>query len=401
MAAGQIPGQSTASAARHGGTRTGDLDRARFFTEIVAVWLGSGVPLPLDPKAPPALVEVMTRRVATGTHICNPWKAILCVTEGTYRPLFTGGEPPTVPRKARAVGLGNAGPALFASPLHFNGPFEFAVRQLLLGGAVIVLDRFDPSTWAQMAAVLHPRWVFLAPIQIVRLLDAVSGDALRRVLVGLQTLLHTAAPCPPELRARLVDLIGADRVAEFYGTAEYDGTFARADITQPGGMPIPGAELRVVDGARQVVPTGTVGAIEGRSTVGLVSHYAGEPCQPADAWRTVGDQGRLSASGRLTVTSVEVPGRAIVGGVKVALARVHAVVCSHPAVLSCQVIPVADAEYGQVISLRVATGGRLGVQVLADYCAARLRPAERPRHIHLADPGSDHVGEGAPDALAV
>lgn len=77
-----------------------------FFADVAAIWLAGGVPMPLDPKTPPPLRTAMTRRASTGTHTCHPWKAVLSVVGGTYRPLVTGGEPPTVARKAHAVGLG-------------------------------------------------------------------------------------------------------------------------------------------------------------------------------------------------------------------------------------------------------------------------------------------------------
>lgn len=113
---------------------------------------------------------------------------------------------------------------------------------------------------------------------------------------------------------------------------------------------------------------------------------AGAPCTAADAWRTVGDHGTLDSTGRLTVTSVDTTGRAIVGGVNVALGRVHAVIAAHPDVRSCQVIPIPDDTHGQVISARLTTFRPLTAEALHAYCATHLRPAERPRHLHINAP---------------
>ncbi|WP_328372620.1 class I adenylate-forming enzyme family protein [Micromonospora zamorensis] len=367
-----------------------------FFADVAAIWLAGGVPMPLDPKTPPPLRTAMTRRASTGTHTCHPWKAVLSVVGGTYRPLVTGGEPPTVARKAHAVGLGRlpkAGStgggrsvAMFASPMYLNGPFEFAARHLLLGGTVAILNRFEPRAWVQLAAAMEPSWVFLAPIQIRRLLDGTDPHDLRTALASVHTLMHSAAPCPPEVRARLLKVVDAHVVAEFYGAAEYDGTFVRADENHPGAPPIPGALLRVVDATGSPAPVGQIGVIEGASTAGMVCHYAGAPCTAADAWRTVGDHGTLDSTGRLTVTSVDTTGRAIVGGVNVALGRVHAVIAAHPDVRSCQVIPIPDDTHGQVISARLTTFRPLTAEALHAYCATHLRPAERPRHLHINAP---------------
>ncbi len=368
----------------------------QFFVETAAAWASDAVPFPTSPTVPrlPAGID-------QAGHTCRPWKVVLSAAGGTYRAFVTGGEPPTAPRKAVAVGLNRLGTALFASPLYFNGPFEFAVRQLLLGGTVVLLPRFDPVRWVQLAAATRPDWAFLAPIQIRRLLDGVRPASLADALSSIQTVLHTAAPCPPDIHARLVDLAGPHRVAEFYGAAEYDGTFAWASSAARGALPISGAELRVVDAHRRPVAAGVVGTIEGRSAAGLVGHYADEPCAVASVWRTVGDQGRFSEEGRLTVTDVDTSGRAIVGGVKVALSHIHDVIAAHPAVGACQVIPVPDAEYGQIITVRVRVTQPLTAAALGEHCAARLQAAERPRHIHLAGPGPDLANEDPSHADAV
>jgi acyl-CoA synthetase (AMP-forming)/AMP-acid ligase II len=365
---------------------------AAFLVEVAATWLRGAVPMPVDSKAPQPLIHAMMRQVSLDTHTCQPWKVVLSVAGGTYRPLITGGESPTQARKANAIGLGTrpggvtgaAGSrvALFASPMHLNGPFEFATRHLLLGGTVALLDRFDPGRWTDVCAALEPGWVFLAPIQIARLLGALPPHRLRTSLACVDTLLHSAAPCPAAVRRRLLELVDPHIVAEFYGAAEYDGTFARADEPTDGD-PIPGAQLRVVDPAGQPVPPGTAGVIEGRSAAGLRVHYAGEHCDRASHWRTVGDHGVLDASGRLTVTDVDTAGRAIVGGVNVALSRVHAVLNAHPAVTSCQVIPVTDTDYGHVVAARITARTALPAEAVDAYCATHLRPAERPRRLHI------------------
>jgi acyl-CoA synthetase (AMP-forming)/AMP-acid ligase II len=371
-----------------------------FFVDVAAAWLAGAIPMPLDPRAAAPLREAMIRRTGTTWHDCHGWKAVLCVVGGTYRPLVTGGEAPTDPRKAHAVGLTGQGAALFAAPMYLNGPFEFAVRHLLLGGTVVMLDRFAPARWAQAALTVRPRWVFLAPIQIARLLDGVNPHKMANALVSVDTLLHTSAPCPPELRQRLLDLVEPRVVAEFYGAAAYDGTFTRAHTSHPGAPPIPGADLRIVDAARQVLPAGAVGTIEGRSTTGLSHHWAGTSCADAPVWHTVGDHGHVDDIGRLTVTSVDSVGRAIVGGVNVALARVHAVIAAHPAVLACHVLPTPDSEYGQVVTVRAVTDRPVDPDALAAYCATRLRPAERPRHFHVTGPGHVHDSEDLHDAAA-
>lgn len=375
---GSAPGSIVAVPAR---------SNAAFFVEIAAIWLCGAVPMPIDPRTPLPWGTSLAQGAAADGHTCQPWKVTLSVAGGSYRPLITGGEPPTRPRKAHALGLGTpevaaAGTvALFASPLYLNGPFDFAVRHLLLGGTVAMVERFDADRWIAAATAVRPRWVFLAPIQLARVMDAATADHLRNVLAPVDTLVHSSAPCPPSLRARLLDLVDPHTVADYYAAAEYEGTFARADEPLPAAAPLPGAQLRITDPTGAVAAPGTVGLIEGRSTCGVITHYAGEDCGHAMRWHGVGDRGFLDRRGRLRVTDVNAAGRAIVGGINVALSRVRAVLSAHASVLSCRVFPVSDSEYGHVIVAQVVTDRPVPADDLHAHCAAHLSPAERPRHL--------------------
>ncbi len=380
------------TAARHAAARTAAVNGiaplqshsdAGFVVRAAAAWLAGFAPLPL----PPVAYGVASRLAAGAADRpagCQPWKVVATAASGTYRALVTHGEPPSRPRKALALGMRPSGIALIASPLHLNGPLEFTLRHLLLGGTVILARRFTPATWVALALAHKPTWAFLVPTQIRRLLAAIPTAVLEKATAGLEVLMHSSQPCPPALRPRLGCLLGNERIAEYYGAAEYDGTFRYSSDPIPGAAPIPGAELRVVDSTRHPVPAGTYGLIEGRSTAGLISHPAGLPCPDTDAWATVGDHGRESRHGRLTVTSVAVPGRAIVGGINVALGHVSSVLLAHPGISRCRVEAVPDPDYGQVVAVQAtAIDPRLTLSQLSAYCAARLPAAARPRHLRL------------------
>ncbi|WP_131787147.1 AMP-binding protein [Protofrankia symbiont of Coriaria ruscifolia] len=352
---------------------------ADFFVEVFATWLAGGIPLPLPARGAAVSTPDFPRAPAGG---CEPWKAIVGVRDGLYRLLVTHGEPPSVPRKALALGMRPGGRALIGSPLHLNGPFEFAVRQILLGGTVVICPVFTPQVWVTYAGRHRPTWAFLVPTQLRRLLDDAGEAAVAQAASSVDRLVYSSQPCPPDLRGRLLALLGADRVAEYYGTAEYDGTLrvGAAD----GGVPIDGAEIRITGPQRAPVPAGTVGTIEGRSRVGLASHPLPGACPPPDAWQTVGDRGHLDGTGRLHVASVAVPGRAIVGGINVALTHVRGVLAAHPAISDCTVAVVPDAVYGHRLTAHVRTRHpTLTAEEIHAYCSERLAAHERPSHLDL------------------
>jgi acyl-CoA synthetase (AMP-forming)/AMP-acid ligase II len=356
----------------------------RFVAEVLATLLAGVAPLPVPA---PAVVEVAAdpdlKNVA-----CHPWRAALTVLDGARRIVVSCGEPPTSARKPTALGLGPGTRALIASPLYLPGPFEYLLRQLLTGGAVILPGPLDPERWLTAANRHSATWAFVVPLMLSRLVDA---DPRRLAAAGttLERLVYSSAPCPLDLRTKAAEIVGWRTLAEYYGTALFDGTIAEGTAlmaAQVAGHVLPGTELRITDPATgRPVPTGQSGVIEGRSTAGLCTHLAEDPCPAGGQFASVGDRGAMTPDGRLMLTGVEVQGRAIVGGIKVAPSVLLQVLSCHPAVTDAAVRIEDDADYGQVLTAQVTTDDpSLNAEQISTWCAARLEPAARPRRLTLS-----------------
>ncbi|MBZ3908443.1 MULTISPECIES: AMP-binding protein [Streptomyces] len=356
---------------------------AAFFIQVCATLMVGRTPLVLPARVPEAeaLRTVQTSRRAG----CRPWKAVLAVSGHQQVPVLTHGESPAAPRKARALGMRPGGRAFFAAPMHLNGPFEFALRQLLLGGCIILAPRFEAEQWLESVRSHKPDWAFLVPTQIHQVWDARPPREIRSDCSSLRLLLHSSAPCPPPLRQRLTDVLGPERVAEYYGTTLYDGTFSTYTSPSPGGTPLPDTDLRIVDPSRRPVAAGIQGTIEGRSRTGLISHRTDQPCAGRPQWQSVGDLGRrIKDTDRIEVTDVAVPGRAIVAGVKIAVAETHATLSAHSAVRDCEIHVSPHDRFGSVLSAVVHTEDpALTPSVLRTWCAQRLTSPQRPHTIEL------------------
>lgn len=356
---------------------------AAFFIQVCAALMSGRTPLVLAARVieADALRDVQAARKAG----CRPWKAVLAVSGHQQVPVLTHGESPAAPRKGRALGMRPGGRALFAAPMHLNGPFEFALRQLLLGGCIILAPRFAPAQWLESVHGHKPDWAFLVPTQIQQVWDARPTRELRISCSSLRLLLHSSAPCPPTLRQRLTDVLGPERVAEYYGTTLYDGTFSPYTSRGAGGSPLPDTELRIVDSSRWPIAAGTQGVIEGRSRAGLISHRVDQSCAGRSEWQGVGDLGkRIEDSDRIEVTDVAVPGRAIVAGVKVAVAETRDALSAHPAVRACEIRVHPHDRFGSVLSAVVHTEDpALAPSALRTWCAQRLTPPQRPHAIEL------------------
>ncbi|MFE5596578.1 class I adenylate-forming enzyme family protein [Streptomyces sp. NPDC056549] len=356
---------------------------AAFFIQVCAALMVGRTPLVLPARVPEA--EALRAVQAARRCGCQPWKAVLAVSGHGQVPVLTHGESPTVPRKARALGMRPGGRALFAAPMYLNGPFEFALRQLLLGGCIILTPRFEAEQWLESVRGHKPDWAFLVPTQIQQVWDACPPRAFHSACSSLRLLVHSSAPCPPQLHQRLAAALGPERVAEYYGTTLYDGTFSPYTSRGAGGTPLPDAELRIVDPSRWPVEAGTQGIIEGRSRAGLISHRTDQPCTGRSEWQSVGDLGkRIKDTDRIEVTDVSVPGRAIVAGIKVAVAETHDTLSAHPAVQGCEIRVRPHDRFGSVLSAVVqTTDPSLTPAVLRAWCAQRLTPPQRPHAIEL------------------
>ncbi|MET9103744.1 class I adenylate-forming enzyme family protein [Streptomyces antibioticus] len=354
---------------------------AAFLSRVCGELMAGRTPLVLPSRIPQNAADEAAEAVRRTRLSCRPWKAMLTVLHGRQVAVVTHGESPGASRKAHALGMARGGRILLAASLHLNGPFEFALRQLLFGGTLVLLPTFSANRWARAIQRERPDWAFLVPTQLRQVWDSAGDAAAMEICAPLRHLVHSSEPCPPELGERLAAALGP-RLLEYYGTTLYDGTLTRHDAA--GGIPIPGAELRVVDRHGWPVAQGTTGQIEGRSRCGLINHPAGETCHSSHTWQGVGDTGRRLPGGHLQVTGTDVEGRVIVAGVKVSPDDTRRVLLAHPGVTACTVTVRPHDRFGSVLAAVVETvNPELTTPVLRSWCAQRLTSPQRPHALEV------------------
>jgi long-chain acyl-CoA synthetase len=210
---------------------------------------------------------------------------------------------------------------------------------LLGGGAVIHLDGF------------------LAPGDVFRALDDDGANALCCVPYGFAALFELAgdelgayqdrlryietatAPLPAAHRDRLLALLPRTRIFNAYGMTETTSSIAYVDLqsergkADSSGRPVPGVELRIVDGRVMVRGAGVM--------KGYWEDDAATRAVLADGWYAANDLGSLDADGFLYLGGR--PEELInVGGLKVAPAEVENILKGHPAVSDCACAAVPD-----------------------------------------------------------
>jgi len=266
---------------------------------------------------------------------------------------------------------------LVLSPLHHSAPLRFAIGTLLAGGRIVVPGPFDAARVTEAIAEHRPTTMFCVPAHLQRLFahwDEVGVPDLS----SFRLVAHAGAPCPSQVKERLVELFPDGSIWEFYGSTEGQFTACRSEEWQahPGtvGRARPGRTLTVDD-------DGTIWCVvpeHARFT------YWNAPEKTAAAWRdtpqgpafTVGDLGRMDAEGFLYLEGRR-EDLIISGGVNVYPTEVESVLGSHPAVEDIAVFGVDDERWGQRVCAAVV--GDVEGEVLAAFARDRLAPSKRPK----------------------
>lgn len=265
---------------------------------------------------------------------------------------------------ARALAdLWRFGPAdvlIHALPIfHTHGLFVATHVSLLSGGAMIFLPGFD----AGQVMRLMPQATALmgVPTFYTRLLD--RPDFTREVAAGMRLFVSGSAPLLAETHAAFEARTG-HRILERYGMTETgmntsnpcDGERRAGTV----GLPLPGVELRIMDGGREVAQ-GEVGTIEVRGPNVFAGYWrmpdkTAEDLRP-DGWFVTGDLGTRDPDGY-----VRIVGRAkdliISGGFNVYPVEVEEALDAQPGVKESAVVGLPHPDFGEaVFAVLVAEAG--------------------------------------------
>lgn len=145
------------------------------------------------------------------------------------------------------------------------------------------------------------------------------------------------------------------------------------------GRPVPGVQLRVVDGETgEQLSAGAPGEILVRSASLMAGYLPASATAEAvrDGWFHTGDVGYLDAGGWLRITD-RCKEMIKVRGFQVAPAEIEAVLHEHPAVADCGVFGVPDGRDGEAVVAAVALCAPVGDDELCALVSDRLASYKR------------------------
>lgn len=308
---------------------------------------------------------------------------------------------------------------LVAGPLTHSATFTYAFRGLMTGHSLVILPRFDERRVLEAIERHRVTWALLVPTMMHRIVRLPPSERDRFDLSSVATILHLGAPCPPEVKRRFFDLVGASRVVEVYAGSESNGlVMIRGDewLRHPGsvGRPVGGTTVSIRAAGGDAGGSGeAAGAYAARGAFGpelpvgetgrIWLHREGEPtyrylggtsARTDDGWDTIGDLGYVDSDGYLFVVD-RADDLILRGGVNVHPIEVERVLEEHPAVRSAVAFGVADDDLGQRIEavVDVADTGVSSADVLA-WARGRLDASRRVAVVHVvSEPVRNDAGK--------
>jgi long-chain acyl-CoA synthetase len=290
------------------------------------------------------------------------------------------------------------GVVLCNAPVYHAGPLALCLVPFFMGASLILRRKWDAEETLRLIDEHGVTNYYAVPTHFTRLLglpqsarDAFSGASLQHVL-------HTAAPCPPEVKRRMIDWWGPV-IFELYGASEGGGvgTLVSSEqwLARPGtvGQATAITELLIIGEDGEQLGPSEVGQIYVRSLLGIDFEYLGdgEKTQGAHLEPGVfsfGDVGYVDDEGYLFLSDRKVD-MIISGGVNIYPAEIEAAIITHPAVVDVGVFGIPHDEFGEEVkaAVELLPGSDEAVveAELRKLCRDRLAGYMAPRSYDFGD----------------
>jgi long-chain acyl-CoA synthetase len=288
---------------------------------------------------------------------------------------------------------------LCTGPLYHAAPLAFSLHApSAMGVPIVLMDGWSAERTLALVAQRGVTHTHMVPTMFHRLLSLPDDVKAAYDLSSLMFILHGAAPCPVEVKQRLMDWLGPI-VWEYYAATEGSGTLVspQAWLRRPGtvGKVTPADHVRILDDAGADAAPGEIGTVYLKAPPpdGTRFEYYKAPEKTAGAYAgdyfTLGDVGYVNDDGYLFLTDRSAH-LIISGGVNIYPAEVEAVLIGHPAVGDVGVVGVPDDDWGEVVVAVVEP--QPGVEAsdalaaeLVEWCRERVAHYKCPRHVEFTE----------------
>ena len=284
---------------------------------------------------------------------------------------------------------------LSPAPLYHAAPLRFVMLTLLMGGTVIIMEKFDALQSLELIErykATHSQWV---PTMFIRMLKLPEEERKKFDVSSQKIAIHAAAPIPIQVKEQMIDWWGPI-LFEYYAATEGNGLCA---ITSEEWLQHKGSvgravfgTVKILDDEEEELPAGEVGTIY--FSGGHDFEYHNDPEKTASVrssqgYTTLNDVGYVDEEGYLYLTDRKA-NMIISGGVNIYPQESENLLVTHPKVLDVAVIGVPHEDFGEavkgVVQLRnPAEASPELEQELIEFCRSRLAKFKCPSSIDFVD----------------
>ncbi len=285
---------------------------------------------------------------------------------------------------------------LVSAGMHHGGCQGFYLGALNVGQALAIEGKFDPERTLATIDGHRVTTGYMVPTQFVRLLRLPQDVKDRYDHSSLEVIVHSAAPCPLEVKKQMLAWWGPV-IWETYGGMEGAATIAKPYrwLEKPGtvGRSVNGMKVKILDEAGNELPSNELGGVYLEPQGTALFAYKDDPELTASVTRgkafTLGDIGYLDEDGYLFIRD-RAKDMIISGGVNIYPAEVEGVLSAHPAVGDVAVIGIPDTEWGEQVKaiVELTDGVRPGDELAAEliaFCQERMARYKCPRSVDFRD----------------
>jgi len=295
-------------------------------------------------------------------------------------------------------GVNDGAVYLSPAPLYHAAPLRFCMTVHRQGGTTVVMERFDAEDALaniEKYKVTTSQWV---PTMFVRMLKLEPEVRAKYDVSSLEAAVHAAAPCPVEVKHKMIDWWGPV-LHEYYAGTEGNGfCYVGSEdwLAHPGtvGRPLNGV-LHIVDDDGNELGPNEEGGIY--FSDGGEFEYHNDPektasSRLANGWSTLGDVGRVDEEGFLYLTDRKAY-MIISGGVNIYPQEAENVLTMHPDVLDVAVFGVPNDDFGEEVKAVVEPvampaddeAARILERTLIEYCREQLADVKCPRSVDFRE----------------
>jgi acyl-CoA synthetase (AMP-forming)/AMP-acid ligase II len=286
--------------------------------------------------------------------------------------------------------LTGADHSLLILPLfHVNGIVVSTLAPLIAGGRATIAGRFNPATFFDR--IEATRATYFSAVPTIYTMLAGLPPEVRPDTTSVRFAVCGAAPASVELLERFESRYGIGLI-EGYGLSEGSCASTGNPLRgkrKPGtvGIPLPGQEIRIVDGEGRQLPDGEVGEVVIKGP-NVMRGYLNRPEDTAktlfDGWLHTGDVGRFDEDGYLVLVD-RAKDMIIRGGENIYPKEIETVVYQLPEIAEAAVVGRANPVYGEepVLFASLHPGTGLTADRIRDHLTASLSKYKLPVQITI------------------